>query len=74
MAKRKIQVSTTQYYFAHGKEPTGEGRWAFYFGSWRTAASAQNNARWYTGAYSDCKRLATIDAAAEGHLKISLGS
>jgi hypothetical protein len=74
VSKRKVQVSTTSYYFAHGKEPTGEGRWAFYFGTWRTAASAQNQARFYTGTYTDCKRQATVDAANEGHTKISLGS
>jgi hypothetical protein len=74
VAKRKFQVSTTQYYFAHGKEPSGEGRWAFYFGTWRSAASAQNVERVYVGPYIDCKRSAMADAEKEGHTKISVGS
>jgi len=29
MAKRRIEVNTNNYYWAHGKNPRGYGRWMF---------------------------------------------
>ncbi len=76
MSGPKIYVSTTQYVFKHGNEPgpTREGHWVFYFGTRRTAASAQNHPRFYHGMYAEVKRQAMADAHKEGHSKISVGS
>jgi hypothetical protein len=62
-----VDVSTTNYEFAHGKKPRGYGYWAFYFGS-------DPEPHFYTGSYGEAKKAAVADAVAKGHPFVAVGS
>lgn len=67
MQAQSVQVSTTQYEFAHGRRPRGDGSWAFFFG-------AEVDARWYQGSYREARRQAVRDAVSMGVGYVRVGS
>lgn len=64
----RIEISTTDYQFSHGKEPRGTGQWAFIFdGNYDEPYWAYGS---YTQASNDARKL----AVAKGFTKIAVGS
>lgn len=59
----RVEVSTTQYQFAHGKAPRGRGYWAFEFPGQGT------NQPWFAPgqqSYSEARRAAVAEANRRG--------
>ncbi len=66
----KIEVSTTNYEFSHGKKPRGFGTWAF-----ESFCNDGIVTVWHRGAFADAKRLAIADAkCAPGAFLIRVGA
>lgn len=65
-----IHISTTQYEFAHRKQPRGYGQWAFFF----DGATDVDDAQWFTGKYSEAKKMAIAYAVTFKHSSIEVGS
>lgn len=65
-----IQISTAQYVRAHGKQPRGYGQWAFFF----DGATDVDDAQWFTGKYSEAKKMAIAFAVTRKHSSIAVGS
>ena len=65
-----IEVSTREYEFSHGKKPRGYGNWAFFF----DGATDVGAAKWFTGKFSEAKKMAVAWAASKKHTKVEVGS
>ena len=65
-----IEFSTKEYVFSHRKEPRGYGQWAFFF----DGATDVDDAQWFTGKYSEAKKMAIAFAVTRKHSKIEVGS
>jgi hypothetical protein len=61
----RIEFSTTQYQFSHGKQPRGYGYWGFFF-------DGESEPQFYTGKFSDAKKTARAYAVTKGHVKIEV--
>lgn len=67
-ATRTPEVSTSQYEFAHGRQPRGTGTWAFFF-------DRNTQAFWVPNAsYSEARRQAVQAARAGGYSRVEVGS
>ena len=66
-----IEVSTSDYQFAHGKKPKGTGHWAFFMG--RDTGDI-SKAHWFDGKYGEAKRQAQAKARELGIGIITVGS
>jgi hypothetical protein len=62
-----IEISTTEYEFAHGKKPRGSGQWAFFF-------DRNPEPMWFTGSFAQAKTFATAWAVTKGYRSIKVGS
>ena len=65
----RVQVSTTQFQFAHGRAPRGQGRWWFF--------GVGDQDGWcfsFTGTYSEAKAAARKAAAEDGVWRVEVGS
>ena len=77
---QRIAFSTTEYEFAHGKKPRGEGRWAFEFLAIRALPAGGVGYAWgapvfFGGTFAAAKKAALASAAAFGGvLEIRVGS
>lgn len=67
---RRPEFSTSQFEFAHGKKPRGNGTWAFFFDS-RTDVET---VFWHTGSFAEAKAAAMAEAARVGARRVSVGS
>lgn len=67
---KHVQVSTANYYAAHGHAPRGRGNWAFFF----DGATDVDDAKWFEGMYSEAKAKAVRYAVEHGHYRVSVGS
>lgn len=67
-----IEVSTSQYEFAHGRRPAGRGYWAFFFDGQTDVNQAffSGRAQLYSQALKDAKAY----AKEHGHTSITIGS
>ena len=65
-----VRVHTTDFEFAHGRKPRGEGTWAFFFHRRATT----EHAFWANGSYSEAKRQAVEYAKAHGFEDVYVGS
>ncbi len=56
---RDVEVSTSQFEFAHGRQPRGNGGWAF---SPDRTCDVQNPDRtfWFTGTFAQAKKAAQV--------------
>ena len=54
MTRVTVDFDTTQYEFAHGRQPRGRGGWAFQEGDRRSTSPLF----WANGTYSEAKRQA----------------
>jgi len=71
-----VQVNTTEYQMAHGKQPRGgyeHAQWAFYMGR-NKANETVNDAVWFSGTYSAAKKQAVAHAKANGFHTVRVGS
>ena len=66
----KVRVHTTDFEFAHGRKPRGEGTWAFFFD--RRASVEQ--AFWATGSFTEAKKQAVAEAQRRGFEDVFVGS
>ena len=62
-----IEVSTSEYEFAHGKRPRSDGTWAFFF-------DRVTEPFFVNGSYSEAKRQAIKYAKERGYSRIEVGS
>lgn len=79
-----MRVNTSNFQFAHGKQPRGTGLWAFEFKMPRRVIrhSAQHETvvpertltLWHNGAYGEASRLAQTAARQLKATSVSLGS
>ena len=60
-----IEISTTNYEFSHGKKPRGYGKWAFFF-------DGGDVPLFFTGKFSEAKRMAIAYAVGHNFSKISV--
>lgn len=68
----KVEVSTSEFEFAHGRKPRGRGGWGFFFGDDRAA-----EVEWAPGGgilYADAKRWAIEEAKRRGHWLVRVAS
>ncbi len=68
--KGRIEISTSEFQFAHGRKPRGRGHWAFYLPD-------DPEPVFFNGTYTEACRLAKALAAARfpgRYLTIKLGS
>lgn len=68
MTATTVQFSTTQYVFAHGREPRGTGSWAFR--PW----GSREPWTFFEGSYSEARRQATRWARERGVGRVEVGS
>lgn len=66
----KLEISTRQFEFAHGKKPRGFGHWAFFF----NGVTAIDLAFWAQGTYAEAAKQARAHAKANGFTRIEVGS
>lgn len=57
----KAEFITSEYVFAHGKAPKGEGSWAF--------LDRKGVIRWFSGTYSEAKKQA-VTAGMTGQILV----
>ena len=69
--RMSIEVSISDYQFAHGKKPRGTGHWAFLMGR---DTSDISKAHWFDGKYGEAKRQAQAKARELGIGIITVGS
>jgi hypothetical protein len=62
-----IFVDYSNYLWAHGKSPRGNGSWAFFLGD-------ENKPRFYQGSFTETKKQAVKDAKACGYWRVKVGS
>lgn len=67
VTKMPVTVSTTEYQFAHGKQPRGTGQWAFFF-------DKNPEPMWSTGSFAQAKKFAVAWAVAKGYTTVKVGS
>lgn len=69
IAKNLVTVDTSEYRFSHGREPKGRGCWAF---SEKRDPDFSNKeeVKWYSGTYTQARRQAVTEAAANGITRI----
>ena len=67
-----FDVRTTDYLFAHGKQPKGKGTWAFFIGS-RNDMDKIWFSPLYTS-YAAAKRMAIDEAKRQGAVYVTVGS
>jgi hypothetical protein len=58
--------STSEFQFSHGKQPRGEGYWAFFF-------DRDSEPQFWSGSYAEAKRQATAYAKANGKSFVRVG-
>lgn len=71
MHTQRVEVSTTSYVFAHGKEPRGQGGWAFF--------GVRNGQRveepvFFDGTFTEARKQAIEWARANDYTRIAVGS
>ena len=62
-----VEFNTREYEFSHGKSPRGYGYWAFFFDN-------EKEPQWFTGKYSEVKKLARAYAVMKGYRDVVVGS
>lgn len=62
----RVQVSTSEYQFSHGKQPRGSGYWAFFFDN-------EPEPMFYAGTYAVAKRTAVAYAVTKGFSTVKVG-
>ena len=62
-----IEFSTTEFEFAHGKKPRGQGQWAFFF-------DEEREPMWFNGSFSQARQFAMAWAVTKGHVRVRVGS
>lgn len=62
-----IEFNTTEYQFAHGKMPRGEGRWAFFF-------KRGDRPIFFHGTFTEAKTQARAYAHENGFSFVTVGS
>ena len=70
-----MRVSTTDFEFAHGRPPRGQGQWAFYFGHGRRSGMCVDP--WFCPGnvlYSVAKKAAVAEARSRGFTWVEVGS
>lgn len=70
MTASSVQVSTSNYEFAHEHRPRGEGNWAFDF----SRGTDWNRQEWFQGTYSEARRQAVRFAVEMGYYHVEVGS
>lgn len=65
-----VHVNTNDFEFAHGKQPRGNGSWAFFF----ARRADVNTAFWFNGSYADAKKAAKEEAKRRGFDEVFVGS
>jgi len=66
MANR-VEFTTTEYEWAHGKKPRGFGYWAFFF-------DREEEPLVSCASYSQAKKMALAYAVTKGHSVVRVGS
>ncbi len=66
----RVEVSTTQFQFAHGRTPRGSGDWYFT----AVGGSEHRGGRWFHGMYSDARAQAVAWARETGAYRVEVGS
>jgi hypothetical protein len=66
IALSRVEISTSAYQFAHGKEPRGRGSWAFFF------SNASEEPWWAPGSllYSEACQKARAEAQRRGVTRV----
>lgn len=65
MNRLMVEVDTSEYVKAHGKEPRGLGTWAFSKVSPSRADYTLDHLIWRSGLYSTCRTSAILEAKKE---------
>ncbi len=67
MKNSNIRVNTERFFWAHGKQPKGNGNWFFSIGNNETEF-------WFHGTYGNAKAAAKKEAIEKGETFITVGS
>lgn len=63
----RVEVSTTDYRFSHGREPRGRGDWAFFF-------EGEAEPRFFRGSFAEAKKQAEAAARAAQVRRVKVGA